>query len=211
MLAGASGLLLVTTVLVTTWQVGLAVADRDAGETITAIAFGGMQALFWKWIGLGAWERARPAIDPETGEPLPPSEPIGPWGWVGRGLLAVLVIGFVGIGAWATLDAREQDVAVDRVRDDADRAARRADLTVADVVAVVGPDVDSATGLDRLERLERLERLDQLLGVEGAAVIDASAGDGRAAVLLEPTRGAPCVVLEIDRNDLASTRLVSSC
>ncbi len=202
MLAGASGLLLVTTVLFTTWQVGLAVSDRSLGDGASALAFGGLQATLWKWIGLGAWERARPRVDPDTGEPLPPSEPIGPWGWVGRGLLALLAVVVLGFGAWITVEGRDEAAATERLRGDAERAARRADLTVGDVAASLAP------GLDHLARLEELERR---LDVDDATVVDASAADGRAAILLRPDGGGSCVALDLDRNDLASTRVVSSC
>ena len=50
-----------------------------------------------------------------------------------------------------------------------------------------------------------------VLPVEGATVADVAVGEDRAAVLFRPDSGPPCVVLDIDELDIASTRQTRRC
>jgi hypothetical protein len=206
-LAGIGALSFVLTALGVSWQVGTSIGDRQLGSAAGALGVGALTLLFWWWITLGSWTRFRPPADPETGLPIRHEEPVGPWGVVGRVLVVVLVATFVAGGLWLASEARTATRAAEQVRDRAERLANERNLTVADVeqaradalVWTLDP-----TGPDPY---------DELLDVPGASVDDVSVDDDgdRAAVLLRLPSSPPCVVVDIDADDLVSTRITNSC
>jgi hypothetical protein len=104
-------------------------------------------------------------------------------------------------------EAREATRAAEQVRDRAERQANERNLTVADVErARVDAVAWVATG-------EGPDPYTDLLDVPGASVDDVSVDeDGdRAAILLRLPDSPPCVVVDIDADDLVSTRITSSC
>lgn len=205
MLAGIGALLFVLTALGVSWQVGTSIGDGRLGAAAGAVGVGALTLLFWWWIALGAWSRFRPPTDPATGLPIRDEEPVGPWGVVGRVLVVLLVGTFVAGGLWLAVGARRATQAADRVRERAEREANRRELTVADVEqarADAAVWVASGEGPDPYQ---------ELLSVPGASVADVSVDGDRAAILLRLPESPPCVVVDIDADDLIATRLTSSC
>lgn len=204
-LAGLGAALFALTAIGVSWQVGASIGDGDLGAAASAVGVGALTLLFWWWITLGAWRRFRPPLDPATGLPVHEEQPVGPWGVVGRVLVVVLVAGFVAGGLWLAVEARQATRAAEAVRDRAEREANRRDLTVADVARA------RADGLVWAADGEGPDPYQELLPVEGAVVADVSVDGDRAAVLLRLPDSPPCVVVDIDADDLISTRLTSSC
>lgn len=204
-LAGIGGLLFVLTALGVSWQVGTSIGDDRPGSAASAAGVGALTLLFWWWITLGSWNRFRPPTDPDTGLPLREEEPVGPWGVVGRVLVVVLVGTFVAGGLWLASEARDATRAAEAVRDRAEREANRRDLTVADVEQA------RADGLTWAADGEGPDPYQELLSVPGASVADVSVDGARAAILLRLPESPPCVVVDIDADDLISTRITSSC
>lgn len=204
-LAGLGGLLFALTAIGVSWQAGTSISDGDLGATASAVGVGALTLLFWWWITLGAWNRFRPPLDPETGEPVHDDEPVGPWGIVGRVLVVVLVATFVGGGLWLAYGARQATQEAEAVRGRAEREANRRELTVADVERA------RAEGLTWAADGEGPDPYQQLLDVEGATVADVSVDGDRAAILLRLPDSPPCVVVDVDADNLISTRLSNSC
>ena len=187
----------------------VSVRDGRPVTVIVAAALGGATMTFWAWIALGARARTRPQIDPDTGEAIV-AEPVGPWGWVGRVLTAVVLGSFVVVIVWAGVAGRGSDAEARRVRTRAAAAASRADLTLTKVrdgrVAfqawLASQDQPGDPGPNPL---------DELLPVSGARVVDAAVDPGHAALLIRPDGGPPCVVVDIDAVDRVTTRLSARC
>ncbi|MEZ5178734.1 MAG: hypothetical protein R2746_10765 [Acidimicrobiales bacterium] len=204
-LAGLAGLLFGLTAIGVSWSAGTSIAHHDPLGAAEAAGLGALTLVFWWWIALGAWNRYRPPIDPATGRPKRAEEPVGPWGIVGRVLVVVLVLAFVGGGGWLAWEARQATRAAEDVRHRAEREASRRQLTVADV------DRARAAELTWAGDQEGPDPYDQLLEVEGAYVSDVSVDGNRAAILLRLPDSPPCVVVDIDADDLISTRLSNAC
>lgn len=209
MLAGIGATLFVLTALGVSWQVGTSIGDGRLGSAVSALGVGALTLVFWWWITLGSWNRFRPPTDPTTGLPIrdEATEPVGPWGVVGRVLVVVLVTTFVAGGLWLAFEAREATRAAEAVREDAERQANERNLTVADVERA------STDALAWIASGEGPDPYEGLLDVPGASVDDVSVDDdGRhAAILLRLPDSPPCVVVDIDADDLVSTRLTGSC
>lgn len=205
MLAGLGALLFSLTALGISWQVGTSIRDGQPGSAASALGVGALTLLFWWWITLGSWNRYRPPTDPSTGLPLRDEEPVGPWGVVGRVLVVVLVGTFVAGGLWLAVEARQATSAAEDVRARAEREANRRNLTVADVQQAQRDHQvwswDAASGTDPYV---------ELLDVPGARVWDVTVENGRALVLLRLDR-VPCVIVEIDRDDLIRTHTTTRC
>ena len=211
LLAVVSAALALLTLVGGLWSAGAAIAYGSVIGAIGPLAGTAFSVLFWRWIGLGAWERAHPQVDPETGRPLPPGEEVGPWGWVGRAMLALILIAFIGGGTWATIAGRHDDQRRADLQDRVERTAKRSGLTIDRIDAAVLAHKswlltadDGATGVGP-------DPLDALLRVPGTTVEDASAEADRAAILVRPDEGPPCIVVDLDVNDLVSTRQTSRC
>jgi hypothetical protein len=204
-LTGVGAAFFALTALGGTYAVGLALAD---GAWLDALGGGGFTVLtlvFWKWITLGAWIRANPP-DPEdpAAADRPAPEPIGPWGIVGQVLMVLVVAGFVAVVVAATVSDRSATDAAEEVRDDALRAARRAQLSV--------EAVEQARSADASPPEQRAgAAVADLLDVPDARVVDSSVDDGRAALLIRPDAGAPCVVVSVDANGILSSALTDDC
>lgn len=201
LLAAVSGLLLAGTALggvVVGWA---AVVDRDAFALLRIAVAAGFGVLFWRWILLGAWLRIRPpdGIDPAV------ADPVGPWGVVGRVLLALLVVGFVGGGVWASLAGDRAIERAEEARDAAVRAAKDRGLTVDDVTAAQGAAAIWATDPSGPDPLSTL------LDVPGAEVVDVAANGDEASILLRTDDSPPCAVVDIVQGDLIRGRLTDRC
>ena len=205
-LAALSALFLVGTALVGAWTIGIAIRDGGRWGVLTALVPVALGLLFWRWIALGAWLRANPPIDPETGEPVREPEEVGPWGVVGRVLLGIMVLALVGIGVWAATAGRQATDRAETVRDQAERIARRRSLTVADVADAQDARIAWASSPDG-----EADPYQALLPGTEATVIRVSVSDEGAAILIEPDRAPPCVVVTVDRNDLIRSRLSDAC
>lgn len=201
---GAVGFVL--TALGGTYAVGLALSD---GAPLDALGSGILTALtlvFWKWITLGAWVRAHPPdpTDPAAAD-RPAPEPIGPWGIVGQVLMVVVVAGFVAVVVVASVADRSATDAAEEVRQDALRAARRVALSVDQVEQARAADREVAAAVRAGPAVA------DLLEVPEARVVDSSVDDGRAALLIRPDVGAPCVVVSVDANGIVSSALTNDC
>lgn len=208
-LAAIGSLLFVTTALGGAWVAGLTLTDGPVLDALGGLVSVGVGLLFWKWITLGAWYRANPPVDPETGLPTGRPEPIGPWGVVGRVLMVLLVGSIVVGGIWfATLD-RRATAAAEKVRDQAERTVRRKGLTVEQVSTA--RDEHWAWAWQSDGTADNADPYDALLTVAGADLVDVSVGEGEATILLHPDESPPCVVVTIDGNDLVRSRLTPDC
>jgi len=205
-LAGVAGSLFVVTAVGGAWFAGVALSDGRVLGALGSIVTIGFGLLFWKWITQGAWHRANPPVDPVTGRPGVPSEPIGPWGVVGR-VLMVLIVGTIVVGGvWSVVAERRSTDAAEGIRDQAERTVRRRGITprrveqarVDHAAWAIGPSGTS-------------DPYDELLTVAGADVLDVSVRDGGAAILLRPDAGPPCVVVSIDGNAVVRSRLLDRC
>lgn len=205
-LAAFAGLQFLITALAGAWTIGLAVRDGGRWEVLLALVPVAFGLLFWRWIALGAWLRANPPIDPDSGQPVHEPEEVGPWGVVGRVLLGLMVVGFVALAVLAATVDRQATDEAEQVRDRAERVARRKGLTVADVADAV----DDRT-IWAFRPQGSPDPFEELLAVPGALVVDASTSGDGAAILLEPEDSPPCVVVTIDRNELIRSRLTGDC
>jgi hypothetical protein len=202
-LAVVGALLFVATALGGTYAFGLALVDGAVLDAVGTALTIGLSLVFWKWITLGAWVRAQPPDADQAAEPA--AEPIGPWGMVGRvlmiGLVGVLVAGVL----WGNVVDRSSTNAAQEVRSEAEREARRVDLTVGQVEQARALD-DASTGDDRAPT-----SVAGLLDVPGARVVDTSVDEGRAALLLRPDTSPPCVVVSVDANGIIASRITTAC
>ena len=205
-LAGIGATFLVLTAVGYTWQVADALADGRGGAALETAGLGVLVVVFWRWITLGAWLRYRPPLDPETGEPVRVAEEIGPWGIVGRVLLMVLVVGFMAVGLVLAFTSDGSVREARKVADRAEYAAREQELTVADLKAV---DVDHQAWA--IEADGQPDPYRKLLHVRGASVAAVSVTDDQGSVLLRLPGSPPCVVIDVDRHDIISSRLTSDC
>lgn len=208
-LAGVAVLVGVASAAGLAWQLFVAVRDGKPAAVVLASVVGAMVLGFWALIGLGAWYRANPPIDDETGEPVARPE-VGPWGRVGRVLTVAVLAGLVAVGIWATTAGRRSDQAAQRVRVRADRTARQAGITVDKVSQARSAFLTWSTTQDP-DRPTGPSPLDQLLPVPGAEVVDAAVDPSHAALLLRPDEGPPCVVVDVDEADVVTTRLTRRC
>ncbi len=204
MLAGVGALLFTLTALGVSWQVGTSIGDGKLGSAAGTLGVGALTLLFWWWITLGAWTRFRPPTDPATGLPIRDEEPVGPWGVVGRVLVVVLVGTFVAGGLWLAVGARRATQAAERVRERAEREANARNLTVADVEQAQRDRTVWSWGESGTDPY------DELLEVEGARVWEVAVEDGEAQILLRLDH-VPCVIVEIDRDDLIRTHTTMRC
>lgn len=178
-------------------------ARSGAGSTWRVVTGAGAGLLFWSWIVAGCWQRAHePEPDPYAPAPVPRSVAFV----VANLVLAVVFTALVGGGLWVGVDTARDAERVDRIRHRVEVAARAADVDVA--------------GLRRLEAERqawmvvsggRPDPAEVLLPVAGATVVDVVVGDDTAAVLFRPAEGPPCVVLDVDADDLISTRSTTRC
>lgn len=206
-LAAVGGVAFVGTAIGGAWGLGLALRDGELGGAVLGAGPVVLGLVFWRWISLGAWLRARPPLDPETGQPVHPAEPIGPWGIVGQILLVLIVGGFTVLAVYAATLDREATDAADGVRGRAERIVRSNGIGVAEVEQA------------RIERTtwagddgtDRPDPFDRLAVVPGADLIDVSVRDGQAALLFSPDDAPPCVVVTVDADGLVRSRLTSDC
>ena len=205
-LAGIGATFLVLTAVGYTLQVAVDLVDGRSGSALETAGLGVLVVVFWRWITLGAWLRYRPPLDPETGQPVRVAEEIGPWGVVGRVLLMVLVVGFMAAGLALAFTSDHTTRDARKVADRAEFAARDRDLTVADLKAV---DVDHQAWA--LQADGQPDPYRKLLHVDGASVTAVSVSDDHGSVLLRLPGSPPCVVIDVDRHDIISSRLTSNC
>lgn len=202
---------LVATALVAAGTVAALVAggltDGGGPGVLRSLPFLVVALLFWRWVLRDVWERARPRTDPTTGGAVPTSEQVGPWGVVGRVMIASIVVaGSLLVWAGATWE-RDAAGAV-RAAEQAEVRARRLGLTYDEVAALVDAHrtAEDATG----SRAAAAE-LDDRLAVPDARVVDVAVGGAGVAIFLLPSGGEPCGVLVIDTDDLRSTRTAQAC
>ena len=205
-LAGIGAFFLVVTAVGYTLQAALELADGRGGAALETVGLGVLVVVFWRWIMLGAWLRYRPPLDPETGQPVRVAEQIGPWGVVGRVLLMVIVVGFMAIGVAVALSSDRSTKEAEKVQDRAEFAARDLDLTVADLRAA---NVDHQAWAINADGQPDPYRA--LIHVKGATVIDVAVVDDHGSILLRLPNSPPCVVVDIDRHELISSRLINNC
>lgn len=184
-----------------------AVADGSAGDALGSLPLLVLAGLFWRWVLRDVWERARPKVDPYTGDAAATSEQVGSWGVVGRLLLAAMVLGS-SLLAWGATEMERDERPARRAAERAEVSARRNDLTYDQVARIVDSHRSAA---DATGSRQASKELDGLLDVEGARVVDVAVGEAGTAIFLRPIGGPPCGVLVIDRDDLRSTRTATSC
>lgn len=189
------------------WGLGLALRDGEAAGAVLGAGPVVLGLVFWRWITLGAWFRARPPLDHDTGQPVAPAEPIGPWGIVGQVLLVLIVGGFTILAAYAASLDRSSTDAAEEVREQAERTVRGNAVTVARVeqaqVAHGTWAWDGGAG--------RPDPYDELAVVPGAELVDVSVRQGQASLLFSPDDAPPCVVVTVDADDLVRSRLTTDC
>ncbi len=183
-----------------------AITDGSAGDALGSLPILVLAGLFWRWVIRDVWERARPRVDPETGA-TKTSEEVGPWGVVGRVLIALMVLGG-SLLAWGASELEQDLRPARRAAERAEVQARRSDLTYDQVAKMVGSHRtgDDPTGSDGASK-----ELDELLGLDDARVVDVAVGDAGVAIFVRPAGSPACGVLVIDRDDLRSTRTSSTC
>jgi hypothetical protein len=197
-----SALMFVATAIGGTLLLGISVGDGEAWPAVRALLSGIAGLAFWRWVGLGAWQRSQP---PGPDDPDPGAR-MGPWGVVGV-VLTVLVLGGLGAGiVWAGVVDWRTSRAAEEVREDADLEARRNGLTVERVL-----DAEQDRQAWLFDQRGPDPYLD-LLDVSGAEVVDTSVDPrGRAAILLRLPGSPPCVVVLVDRNDHVTSEVTSRC
>lgn len=200
----------VTSAIGGAFTIGIQLVDGSPFSILMAAGTTILWLVFWRWIGLGAWLRAHPPLG-EDGLPVRTLEPIGPWGIVGQVLLSLMVIGFTTLMVWGTVAEQRSNQRAERVRVDAERIARSADLTVADVnAASLAYSTWAWSAADAAD--PGASPFDELLTVPDAYVTDASVTDDGAAILIRPDgEGPPCVVVTIDNDELIRSRLTDDC
>jgi hypothetical protein len=201
-LGGAMGAIVAVTGL---WALDLTVDLRGPGAGVRVLLGAVTGVVFWTWIAAGAWRRATEPDDPYEPAPVPRSVAFV----AANVVLALVFTAIIGGGLWADVTmAREEDrtrVVEGRI----ERAARAARLTVDDVRALEREwQVYLATGVDGDAGTDPIEAV---LAVEGASVVSVATTDTTGAVLFRPDEGPPCVVLDIDADDLISTRQTRRC
>lgn len=205
-LAGIGAAFFALTALGGTYAVGLALRDGALLDALGGGLLTGLTLVFWKWITLGAWIRAHPTDpdDPADAERRV-VEPVGPWGVVGQVLMVLLVAGLTAVVVIANVADRSATSAAEEVRQDVLRVARRSGLSVEGVEAARS--IDAAAS----ESARVGVAVADLLEVPDARVVDSSVDDGRAALLLRPDAGAPCVVVAVDTNGIVTSALTNDC
>lgn len=212
-------------------RTGWVVASVVAGVLAAAIALGGIWALsetvrtgtgspwrvitgagagvvFWSWIAAGCRHRAHePEPDPYEPAPVPRSRAFV----VANVVLALVFTALVAGGLWAGVESAREEERLDLIEHRVMVAAREARVTVESLQELsVRRQVWSARSSSS-EPTDEPDPADLLLPVEGANVADVVVEDGRAAVLFRPDEGPPCVVLDVDADDLLSTRSTNNC
>lgn len=165
----------------------------------------GAGVLFWRWILLGAWLRLRPpeGVDPST------VDPVGPWGVVGRVMIAALVVGFLGVVVWIAVVGSAATDRAEEVRDTAVRIARDRGMTVADVAAAQNAYVlETSNGEGDVEAGDAYA---DLFDIPGARVVAVAVNGDEASILLRTEKSPPCAVVDIVRNDLIRGRITDKC
>lgn len=190
--AGAGAVIAGTIALGGIWAV-VETSRTGAGPAWEVFTGAGAGLLFWAWIVAGCWRRA---TEPEPGPYDPAPVPHGAAFVVANLVLAVLFTALVAGGLWAGVDAARDAERVDLVRHRVEVAARAVDLDRAAIRRA------SAAGIDGVATL---------LPVTGASVVAVATDGDTASVLFRPDGGPPCVVLDIDADDLRSTRRTSRC
>ena len=210
------------------WAVLTTAGEVGAGRLVVFAAQGAAGLAFWAWIAGGAWRRATRHLAVEPIPPIPPIPPIqqiqlrhlqpdraderspapassigrvrvGPWGWVGRVLLGALVAGFAALLVVGTLSTHHDRRRAERVQQATERLVAHRHLTVAQV-----RDAKSLLATEP-------DALDRLLSVPGASIVDADASSTRAALLIRPNGGSPCVVLYVERLGTTHTEITDRC
>lgn len=190
------------------WALNETVRVQGRGSGLSVILGAGSGLLFWGWITAGAWRRAtEPEPDPYVPAPVPRRAAFV----VANIVLAMLFTAIVGGGFWATVTSARDEARVGLIEHRVEVAARAADVTVEDLRALeaqrqvwqaISPDGSTDREADPVAAV---------LPVEGAQVISVEVFDETAAVVFRPDDGPPCVVLDVDADDLLSTRQTRRC
>lgn len=194
-LVAVAGTLAVSSALGGGYAVIQALSHRDLGLALSTAGGAGLGVVFWRWIALGALLRVRP---PEGVDPAE-ADPVGPWGVVGRVLLGLMVIGFVGTTVWIGLVSGPTKERAEKARDEAVRLAQDRGLTAADVelaLATIGID----GGAD-----------DRLLPLTEGTIASLAADGERASILIRVDGSPPCAVVDITHGDIIRGRLTDRC
>jgi hypothetical protein len=172
-----------------------ALVDGDVGLALSTAAGAGLGVVFWRWIALGALLRLRP---PEGVDPAE-ADPVGPWGIVGRVLLGLMVVGFVGTTVWIGLVSGPTRERAEKARDEAVRLAEDRDLTAADVRAAI-----TAAGMDVADYAD-------LLPLTEGTIVGLAADGDRASILIRVDGSPPCAAVDITHDDIIRGRLTDRC
>lgn len=190
--------------------VALALAVREGNGWLAAKGLIGIGAtlLFWGWITLGAWHR----IHEVPADEAVPSEAHrwGPAAMVANGVVVLIFVAMIGFALWAAFATNRDDSEVNKVRDQVELAVQRSDVTRADVLRTKAASAAwawNATGKPR----DRPDPMAAILVVPGARVVDLAVDEGHAAILIRPDKGSKCVVVDIDRDNVSSTRITDRC
>lgn len=205
-LAALSGLLALLAVSLGLWAFGQTVRTGSGSpfQVLTGTAGAGV---FWGWVAGGAWRRAhQPEPDPLVPAPVPRRVAFV----VANVVLALVVTTLLAGGIWFELTSAREEARTDVIRTRVEVAAREAHLTVDDLRRLA-PEWRAWLALSATDDEPEPDPLAALLPVQGASVADVAVGDDRAAVLFRPDAGPPCVVLDIDEFDIATTRQTRRC
>lgn len=203
LLAALSALLLVASAAAGLVLAGRAILDRTSLRLVAALGIGGVAAAFWWWILTSVRHRLAPSAD----APPTTTDPIGPWGVVGRALLAVTLLGVLALWVWADLVGSEAVERAEAARDEAVRLAEDLDLTVDDVEAARIAALSWAWG----DESAGPDPFQQLLPLEEGTVADVAVDGDRASILIRTDDSPPCAAVDITHGDIVRGRLTDRC
>lgn len=202
-LAGVGTVLAVVIAVTGLWA--LWQTSRFGGDNWRVITGAGSGVLFWGWMASGAWQRA---IEPEADQYEPSPVPRRVAFVVANLVLAVLFTVLVGFGLWESVDSARNSERLALVEHSVQLAAREARLTVDDVRRL---EAEWSLWITSSVGAGTPDPVLEVLAVQGADVVAVDAGEKMASIMFRPADGPPCIVLDIDSDDLASTRQTRNC
>ena len=202
-MAAVSGLFIVAAIVGGVVAVVVSISRRDTWAVVSSVVTATFGVLFWRWILLGAWLRVWPP------EGVDPSEvdPVGPWGIVGRVLLALMVVFGVGLALWAMVVNSNAQEDAEKARDAAVRMAKDRRLTVDEVGRARSDFLRWSWDEDPREP----NPYEKLLPLTEGEVADVAVEGDRASILIRLHDSPPCAVVDITHGDIIRGRITDRC